>query len=327
MIFPLTSALKISASSAALDLAHISQTSPRTHFAGRALEIRETSSEWPQFTGSPRGPEMLQSRPDRRTVTNPNLTLSAPSEDGAGKSPGNPSSATPLVQQQSHGSNHGQTPVSRRNSPPSLLDALSATTRSVPATPLGIPNNATHVLKSPGTPLTSDMQTFNGRIATPSSHQIGDSAVNASDLQASLSRLPPGAYDGSSLTFNSIQPAGREDVSCLLHFHDIFFNILFFQYGIDAVYGLNSGGENVGYNTYGFETGRSPANVNSPSANHSPGPAGLYQHNGGRYGLGLQGRGNSGPVDGKMNGLHGPKHKRGDLDRECKFGFHVVRRY
>lgn len=287
---------KISASSAALDLAHISQTSPRTHFAGRALEIRETSSEWPQFTGSPRGPEMLQSRPDRRTVTNPNLTLSAPSEDGAGKSSGNASSATPLVQQQSRGSNHGQTPVSRRNSPPSLLDTLSATTRSVPATPLGIPNNAT--LKSPGTPLTSDMQTFNGRIATPSSHQMGDSAVNATDLQASLSRLPPGAYDGSSLTFNSIQPAGRED------------------YGIDAVYGLNNGGENVGYNTYGFEAGRSPANVNSPSANHSPGPAGLYQHNGGRYGLGLQGRGNSGPVDGKMNGLHGPKHKRGDLDRE-----------
>ena len=23
-------------------------------------------------------------------------------------------------------------------------------------------------------------------------------------------------------------------------------------------------------------------------------------------------------VDGKMNGLHGPKHKRGDIDRECK---------
>jgi hypothetical protein len=209
-------------------LAHISQTSPRTHFAGRALEIRETSSEWPQFTGSPRGPETLQSRPDRRTATNPNLTLSAPPEDGAGKSLGYAGSATPLVQQQSHGSNHGQTPVSRRNSPPSLLDTLSATTRSVPATPLGIPNNATHVLKSPGTPLTSDMQTFNGRIATPSSHQIGDSAVDASDLQASLSRLPPGAYDGSSLTFNSIQPAGREDVSCLLHF--VISSLTFFSF-------------------------------------------------------------------------------------------------
>lgn len=27
--------------------------------------------------------------------------------------------------------------------------------------------------------------------------------------------------------------------------------------------------------------------------------------------------------DGKMNGLHGPKHKRGDMDRECKF-YHIT---
>lgn len=53
---------------------------------------------------------------------------------------------------------------------------------------------------------------LNGRIATPSSHQLADSSVNAGDLQASLSRLPTGPYDGGSLTFNSIQPSGREDV-------------------------------------------------------------------------------------------------------------------
>ena len=48
------------------------------------------------------------------------------------------------------------------------------------------------------------------------------------------------------------------------------------------------------------------------------GPAGFYHpQNGPRYGLGLPPRANSG-VDGKMNGLHGPKHKRGDMDRECR---------
>ena len=46
------------------------------------------------------------------------------------------------------------------------------------------------------------------------------------------------------------------------------------------------------------------------------GQAGFYQ-NGPRYGLGVPPRANSG-ADGKMNGLHGPKHKRGDMDRECR---------
>ncbi|VDB93348.1 unnamed protein product [Peniophora sp. CBMAI 1063] len=43
------------------------------------------------------------------------------------------------------------------------------------------------------------------------------------------------------------------------------------------------------------------------------GSTALYQHNGTRYGLGL-GRTNGG--DAKINGIHGPKHKRGDIDRE-----------
>ena len=45
------------------------------------------------------------------------------------------------------------------------------------------------------------------------------------------------------------------------------------------------------------------------------GSTALYQHNGTRYGLGL-GRTNG---DAKMNGIHGPKHKRGDIDRECEY--------
>jgi hypothetical protein len=67
-------------------------------------------------------------------------------------------------------------------------------------------------LKTPGTPHTPDIQALNGRISTPNSHQVPENSVNATDLQASLSRLPTGPYDNSSLTFNSIQSNGRDDV-------------------------------------------------------------------------------------------------------------------
>ncbi|KDR85232.1 hypothetical protein GALMADRAFT_233963 [Galerina marginata CBS 339.88] len=282
---------KISTASAALDLAHLSQTSPRTHFANRAPDSREKSSEWPQFPGNPRGPEGSAPRTDRRTVTNPNLTLSAPSDDILGGSVS--ASATPLLPQQSQGSNQ---PTSRRGSPHSLLDSLSATTRSVPATPLGIPSSTAHLLKTPGTP--QDIQALNGRISTPNSHQLSDSSVNAIDLQASLSRLPAGPYDNSSLTFTSIQSTGRDDY--------------------DAIYGVNGGVDNTHFNTYGFETAARPnANPSNGSpSNTSAAPGGIYpaQH-GSRYGLGLPNRGATG-TDNKMNGLHGPKHKRGDMDRE-----------
>jgi hypothetical protein len=189
-----------------LDLAHISQTSPRTSFATRTLETRDKSSEWPQFAGSSRAPapDGASLRADRRTVTNPNLTLSAPSND-LSKLGTVSASATPLVQQHPQLSTHTQVPTSRRGSPPTLLESLNATTRSVPATPLGIPNSAVHILKSPATPHTPDTQALNGRLAS-----VGESAVNANDLQASLSRLPAGQYDNGSLTFTSIQP-GLDD--------------------------------------------------------------------------------------------------------------------
>ncbi|KAJ7651951.1 ARM repeat-containing protein [Mycena polygramma] len=289
---------KISTSSAALDLAHISQTSPRTSFATRTLETRDKSSEWPQFAGSGRPPAPDSAlRSDRRTVTNPNLTVSAPSNDPSGGKLNTVSaSSTPLVQQhpQLGTHNHAQLPTSRRSSPPHLLESLNAQTRSVPATPLGLANSAVHILKSPGTPHTPETQALNGRLAS-----VGESAVNANDLQASLSRLPSGQYDNGSLTFNSIQP-GLDDA-------------LQQQYGggMDSVYGLN-GLDGNGYNSYGFEAGgRSGANPTSTS-----GSTALYHHNGSRYGLGLPARSTSGAGDGKMNGLHGPKHKRGDMDRE-----------
>lgn len=50
------------------------------------------------------------------------------------------------------------------------------------------------------------------------------------------------------------------------------------------------------------------------------GPRGMYHNQGGqggRYGIGAGGRGMA--PDAKMNGFHGSKHKRGDIDRECAF--------
>lgn len=44
------------------------------------------------------------------------------------------------------------------------------------------------------------------------------------------------------------------------------------------------------------------------------GSTALYNH-GSRFGLNTMGGGRSGGPD-KMNGLHGPKHKRGDIDRK-----------
>ncbi|KAF8128321.1 hypothetical protein K438DRAFT_2000386 [Mycena galopus ATCC 62051] len=192
-------------------------------------------------------------------------------------------STTLLGQQHPQLVSHAQLSTSRRGSPPSLLESLNATTRSVPATPLGISNSAVYILKSPGTPHTPETQALNGRLAS-----VGENAVNAGDLQASLSRLPSGQYDGGSLTFNSIQSSGLDDT-------------LQQQYGggIDSVYGLN-GLDGNGYNSYGFEAGgRGGANSTSTD---------------------LPARSNSGAGDGKRNGLHcGLKHKRGDMDWECTY--------
>ncbi|KAJ6480392.1 hypothetical protein C8R45DRAFT_1155422 [Mycena sanguinolenta] len=204
---------KVSTSAAVLDLAHISQTSPRPLFATRD------------------SPEL---------------------------------------------------PTSRRGSPPSFLNA---TTRSVPATPLGIPNSAVHILKSTGTPHTRETQGLNGSLAS-----VGESAVNAGDLQASLSRLPSGQYDGGSVTFNSIQTGGLDDT---------------------------------------LQVGQPPVLVPFPKnptqyvvavirrwdgfvwwlrRRQLDGNQRFYHHDGSSYGLGLPARTNSGAGDGKMNGLRGLKH-------------------
>ena len=73
------------------------------------------------------------------------------------------------------------------------------------------------------------------------------------------------------------------------------------------MYGLNNGiGNSLDdrrFSSYGNGNGLA-----------STGSTALYHHHGTRYGLGIGGRVAS---DGKMNGLHGPKHRRGDVDREC----------
>lgn len=184
----------LQASAAALDLAQLAAV------PNRPGDSRETPSEWPQFTRAPEG--VL--RTERRTVTNPNLTVSAPADDVASQilvATGSVS-GTPLIPPQvpSRG-------PSRRGSPHSLLESLSAT-RSVPATPLGLPPNTPHLLKTPGTPRTPDLQNFNGRMSTPNSQLISESSVVGNDLPP-LSRVPTASYDGNNVTY----APGRDDVS------------------------------------------------------------------------------------------------------------------
>ncbi|EIW65056.1 ARM repeat-containing protein [Trametes versicolor FP-101664 SS1] len=251
---------------------------------------KQKSSEWPQFNGNARLPDGMN-RADRRNVTNPTMTLSPALGDLQGKPNGTVSgTTTPLLQQVSSGLAQGLS--SRRGSPLSLGDTFSSITsaRSVPATPLpGMPGSAGQLQKAPGTPLSGgDPHNINGILSAQMSRQMGDD----SDLNPSLSRMPSGQFDNSPLSFNSIQ-SGMDD-----------------QYSGDSVYGLSGGMDNDRFNSYGFEqNGRG-------SAVGGTGSTALYHHNGAKYGFSVNGRPSPAAVDSKMNGLHGPKHKRGDIDRE-----------
>ncbi|KAF8588456.1 ARM repeat-containing protein [Ramaria rubella] len=315
---------KLSASSVALDLAPLSQT-PRNTFMQRGLhDSIGKSSEWPQFSGPPRGPDITVSgqRPDqRRNVTNPghlNVLGPAFNESPNSKLSGTVSaSATPSIAQ------HHTPNDSRRSSPPGMSDTLSTlsnitTARSVPATPLGVTgvrSEMTGLTKTPGTPgggpgagtgnvVGNYTQHPGGQLGTSGLGE-GQGGVSATDLSATLSRLGNGQYE-NPLSFGSIQQnmddplqysnggSGGQDNG---------------MYGMNN--NLNNGiGEGTRYNSYGFDQhGR----MNSTQTTGA-GSTALYHHHGSRYGLGLGGR-MVGP-DSKMNGLHGPKHKRGDIDRE-----------
>jgi hypothetical protein len=190
----------------------MSQTSPRSSFSGRTMDSREKSSEWPQFNANPRIPEGAGSRVDRRTVTDPTLTLSSTLDElsAANKLNGTVSaSATPHTAQHPQGLAHPgkvRTPSSRHRSPPGTLDNLSVTTRSVPVTQLsGVNGTTIHLLKTPGTPHAPDTQGFGTCVNSQGPVQAHENPVNAGDLQASLSRLPSGQYENGSLPFNSVQ--------------------------------------------------------------------------------------------------------------------------
>ncbi|KAL1675472.1 ARM repeat-containing protein [Schizophyllum commune] len=251
---------------------------------GESLSARDKPSEWPSFPGR----DSL-SRSDRRASANLNLSSSPSDLAAISKLAGSVSATnTPLLAQHQPSATVGL--GSRRASPPSLLDGLGkleglgGTTRSVPTTPLGLSSSAAHLLKTPGTPLT-DAQT----ISLLASAASNDSNLSPSDLQASLSRVNPSQYDNGALNFSGLSP--HEPLQQ--------------QYGLNSPYGLGSGIE--GRYGYGFD--------GSNGSPETTGSTALYHHNGARYGLGIPGRGPSG-MDNKMNGLHGPKHKRGDMDRE-----------
>jgi len=88
---------------------------------------------------------------------------------------------------------------------------------------------------------------------------------------------------------------------------------------------VNGAIEGSHFNNYGFETnGRANAPASNGTSPNTNGPATMYStQQGARYGLGIPVRNGAG-ADSKMNGLHGPKHKRGDMDRECKFSFFIA---
>jgi hypothetical protein len=176
----------LSASSAALDLAALSQAPSRGSMVTRSGDAQKPS-EWPQFSDSPRLDPFA--RDNRRLSTNPILSINDLSINKLGGTVS--ASATPHLP--SHGQTltaHIQTPGSRRGSPLAVSDGMSITTRSVPATPLaGISTSIpAHLTKTPGTPISPEGQNLGARLTPQGTHQLGDSPLSG-DLQSSLSRL------------------------------------------------------------------------------------------------------------------------------------------
>lgn len=111
--------------------------------------------------------------------------------------------------------------------------------------------------------------------------------ASAGDLTSAVSRrgISPSQYE-SPMTFGSSH--SLED-----------------QYDVDSIY---LQGERLNGYGAGIEGGR----FNGGAAG---GSTALYHHHGSRYGLSSR----LGGPEAKMNGLHGPKHKRGEIDRKFAF--------
>ncbi|EKM60704.1 uncharacterized protein PHACADRAFT_246773 [Phanerochaete carnosa HHB-10118-sp] len=268
---------KMSASSAAaLDLAAVQN---RGSYIGQ-----NKSSEWLQFNGSsPRPiPDRVSSRNEsRRVVTNPTIALSP----GLGDLPKGTVSGhhTPLIQQIPQGLVQGLS--SRRGSPLALPDGIIGgitAARSVPNTPLPGAGPNGILSKGLGTPLSAEPPNVNGLLTAQGSSPV--------ELHPSLSRLPSSQYESGALGYNTMQPSMDDSLQVTYDMN------------------VNATLDNSRYSDYDYDS-----DSRLPHANGGAGSTALYHHNGTKYGLGINGRQNG---DGKMNGLHGPKHKRGDVDRE-----------
>lgn len=119
---------------------------------------------------------------------------------------------------------------------------------------------------------------------------------------ASLRGISPSQYE-SPLTFGSSR--SLED-----------------KYDVDSIY-LNQegrlGGSAGGYSGLsdaGSRFSGAGSGVGTPTG---AGSTALYHHHGSRYGLAMGAR----IQDNKMNGLHGAKHKRGEIDRKFSYNFNL----
>ena len=153
-------------------------------------------------------------------MTNPTLTLTSSMDLNGTLAGAVTGTSTPHVGQHPQMTlGSSGVPSSRRGSPSGALDSLSTATRSVPATPLSIANGSSnHLLPSPGTPLTPDVQNLSGRLSAQGHQHLDESAKT--DIQSSLSRLPSGQFSDSGLSFEVF----------LLYCH--FFNLLIINVAI-----------------------------------------------------------------------------------------------
>ncbi|CAG8548932.1 7078_t:CDS:2, partial [Acaulospora colombiana] len=249
---------KLSASSAALDLAPLSQTPPRPNYMNRHMEAQK-SSEWPSFSSRPDS----SARVGRSFTQTPQTLAGTP--DLAGKL--NSTSSTPMVQSHS--------PVaSRRSSPRGFVGEgvmSNINTRSVPATPLGtVAHNVGSKPSAQGLQMGQDQAGINSYVGLGVSGEMNN------------------RYSGSN--FDS--PSGYG-----------------LQHGIDDRFGVDG--------QYGIGIGGDPRILGNFGNGYDQNSRGLYHgaNHPTRYGPMSSGnRGLGG--EGKLNGFHNPKHKRGEIDRE-----------
>ncbi|CCA66738.1 related to Drosophila pumilio protein and Mpt5p protein [Serendipita indica DSM 11827] len=246
---------KLSASSAALDLAPLAQTPPRPTYMSRHMEAQK-SSEWPSFSSRPENANRLS-----RGYSQAAVTLNAPLELG-----GQLTSASPAPIGQSH------SPVpSRRSSPRAFGSEGVIGGRSVPVTPL---NTAPLVSSNSGS------QGIGSKSGTPA--------------------LPMG-QDQSPIGFNGMAAS---------NFNQRYSG----NFEATGGYGLQSIDDRFIDNGYSMSLNGDPRYQSGYGNGYENNSRGGYGQNAGRYGMMGSGRGMG--ADTKMNGFHGVKHKRGDMDRE-----------